>query len=205
MGTITTIATNESHLKEIGEQIPKVRSELQNAETIADRLNVPTGTILPYGGPVNSANEELLIEAGWLPCDGRQVRKDKYPVLYKKIGNSWGKGDGVSTFNIPDPRGLFLRGVDVNGTRDLDASDRTDVNGNRMGPVVGRFEMDEFAKHSHSLRKTVYVHARSFKGENASDKPLKDSSGNVFLTKTDNAGGSETRPKNAYVYYLIKY
>lgn len=47
---------------------------------------------------------------GWLECNGDAVSREKYPELFKAIGTKFGKGDGLTTFNVPDLRGQFLRG-----------------------------------------------------------------------------------------------
>lgn len=43
--------------------------------------------------------------AGWLLCDGSAVSRSLYAELFAAIGTTWGAGDGVSTFNLPDARG----------------------------------------------------------------------------------------------------
>ncbi|SSZ40953.1 Phage Tail Collar Domain [Bartonella grahamii] len=55
---------------------------------------------------------------GWLPCDGRAYSRYVYWDLFCVIGTTWGEGDGVTTFNVPDFRGMFLRGLD--NERNLD-------------------------------------------------------------------------------------
>lgn len=47
----------------------------------------------------------------WLLCNGQAVSRTQYPALFAVIGVSFGSGDGVSTFNVPDYRGKFLRGL----------------------------------------------------------------------------------------------
>ncbi|MBP2631495.1 MAG: putative phage tail fiber protein [Firmicutes bacterium] len=49
---------------------------------------------------------------GWLLCDGREVSRDVFADLYNMVGTSFGTGDGKSTFNLPDLRGEFIRGLD---------------------------------------------------------------------------------------------
>jgi microcystin-dependent protein len=36
-----------------------------------------------------------------------------YSALFADIGTTWGEGNGVTTFNIPDLRASFLRGLDL--------------------------------------------------------------------------------------------
>ena len=43
--------------------------------------------------------------AGWLLCDGSAVSRTTYATLYAAIGDTWGAGDGSTTFNLPDLRG----------------------------------------------------------------------------------------------------
>ena len=42
---------------------------------------------------------------GWLLCDGSAVSRTEYATLYAAIGDTWGAGDGSTTFNLPDLRG----------------------------------------------------------------------------------------------------
>ena len=46
---------------------------------------------------------------GYLYCDGSDVSRQAYDKLFAAIGTTWGEGDGVETFNIPDLRGVFVR------------------------------------------------------------------------------------------------
>lgn len=50
--------------------------------------------------------------SGWLICDGRDINRETYSLLYERIGESFGSGDGSTTFNLPDLRGEFIRGFD---------------------------------------------------------------------------------------------
>ncbi|WP_273782878.1 phage tail protein [Bartonella sp. ML69XJBT] len=52
------------------------------------------------------------IPNGWLLCDGSAYSRSYYSDLFAAIGTTWGSGDGYRTFNIPDLRGMFLRGFD---------------------------------------------------------------------------------------------
>jgi microcystin-dependent protein len=65
--------------------------------------DVATGTVLIYAGE--------KIPDGFLLCDGREVPRGKYQSLYKIIGEKYGEGDGVTTFNLPDMNTLAARGI----------------------------------------------------------------------------------------------
>ena len=47
----------------------------------------------------------------WLLCDGQAVSRTEYADLFAVIGTGFGVGDGINTFNVPDYRGKFLRGL----------------------------------------------------------------------------------------------
>lgn len=49
---------------------------------------------------------------GYLKADGSAVSRLEYAALFAVIGTQYGEGDGQTTFNLPDLRGEFLRGVD---------------------------------------------------------------------------------------------
>jgi microcystin-dependent protein len=63
---------------------------------------VPTGTISAFGG----ASPPL----GWISCNGAAVSRTVYADLFTAIGTTWGIGDGVTTFNVPDLRGRAVLG-----------------------------------------------------------------------------------------------
>ncbi len=71
-------------------------------------LALPSGVMMDYAG--------TSAPTGWLMCDGRAVLRSAYPELFLSIGTSYGIGDGVTTFNLPDFRGRFTRYNDNMGT-----------------------------------------------------------------------------------------
>ena len=86
------------------EELAYVNNELNNAK----KSIVPVGVIYPFGG----SNEK--VPDGYLPCDGRAVSRTEYSALFNVIGTSFGNGDNVSTFNVPDLRERFLEGANGN-------------------------------------------------------------------------------------------
>lgn len=54
----------------------------------------PPGTIL-----YNTVN---YVPTGYLPCDGSEVSRTDYAVLFNMIGTIYGAGNGVSTFDLPN-------------------------------------------------------------------------------------------------------
>lgn len=65
------------------------------------------------------------IPTGWLYCDGAAYSRTTYSRLFNVIGTTYGAGDGVTTFNVPDLRDYFIRGW--NGFRDFNEDEAGNV------------------------------------------------------------------------------
>ena len=50
------------------------------------------------------------IPSGWMKCDGEPIDRMKYAKLFGILGVTYGGGDDVKTFNLPNFQGMFLRG-----------------------------------------------------------------------------------------------
>lgn len=172
----------------------------------------PPGTIVAFGGDA--------IPEGWILCDGRPLRTGDYPRLFAAIGSRWGDAsddaDSTTNFRAPDFRGLFLRGVDdspLMGTANRDP-DRGDAirgqiaTGSAYGNRVGSWQGDNFAAHQHRPidKPIVQSHLLSISTSSGAGLIYDGAAAQVdsgLLTSV--TGGNETRPKNAYVNYIIKY
>jgi hypothetical protein len=42
------------------------------------------------------------IDKGWIAANGAAVSRAAYPALFRKIGTTYGAGDGSTTFNLPN-------------------------------------------------------------------------------------------------------
>lgn len=193
--TLHKVATSGNYSDLDGRpSIPKNTSELTND---AGFSVIPVGTIVPFAG--------TKIPDGWILCDGRSLETSKYSKLYEAIGSLWGSG-GSGSFNIPDLRGRFLRGVDGDAGRDADKDTRLASNpGGQTGNTVGTVQEDEFKNHNHKITNGSVENGG---GRDAGGFPMIDSSyltTNVHPGAISSVGGSETRPKNANVNYIIKY
>ncbi|MCB9190636.1 MAG: tail fiber protein [Flavobacteriales bacterium] len=162
---------------------------ISGGNTIDLSALVPPGSIQAYGG--------ITAPAGWVMCDG-----GSYPntganaALFAAIGYAFGGSGG--SFNVPDFRGRFLRGVDGNAGLDPDKAQRTEMNlGGNSGNLVGSVQGDEFKSHTHS--KTLSLTG----GGNAIGWQAEGIDIGATIA-TNPSGGSETRPTNAYVNYIIK-
>ncbi len=172
----------------------KVNENFANLKTAVESINeVPVGTIIAFGG-VNPPT-------GWFICDGTPVSRTTYSALYAVISINFGVGDGSTTFHLPDLRHRFLRGWDnlSTSTRDLDAGTRMSMNtGGNSGTQLGSVQDDQLISHSHNYTTTGWQNSR----------PCNSGCGNFVDSNaavTSSYGGTETRPKNAYVNFIIKY
>lgn len=69
---------------------------------------VPTGGLMMWG--------TAAAPTGYLMCDGSAVSRATFAALFAVIGATFGGGDGVTTFNVPDMRGRFPLGTATAGT-----------------------------------------------------------------------------------------
>lgn len=172
---------------------------------------VPAGCIMPFAGPASS------VPAGWMLCDGSAISRSTYANLYNVIGVAWGTGDGSTTFNLPDMRGMFLRGVAGTDTiGDPDAGTRlANANGGNSGNNVGSYQGDAIRNITGTF-KSFDRDSPQFSG--AFYNTLNDWSASVAGGNSDTWGnrtgfdaslvvpvGSDNRPKNVAVNYIIKY
>ena len=149
---------------------------------------------------------------GWFLCNGAAISRSSYSALFSAVGTSSGIGDGFTSFNVPDLRGVFLRGV--NGARggglsDPDVGSRGSINGGNSGNAVGSYQTDIFGSHSHISPYGEntgsdgdypwgYYGGNNLPGSSGTD-------GDNVWPYTSPTGGAETRPRNIYVNYIIKY
>ena len=123
--------------------------------------------------------------AGWLKCNGQAVSRTTYAALFGRIGTTFGAGNGSTTFNVPEIRGEFVRGLDEG--RGVDP-----------GRLIGTAQADMLEAHTH----TVGLADDS----SASGSKVKEGSGNVDASFTTSSnGGTETRPRNVAFPFIIKF
>lgn len=68
----------------------------------------PVGMVTAYAGDT--------APSGWLLCDGAAIGRATYPQLFTLLGETFGAGDGSTTFNLPDLRQRFVLGLAAAGT-----------------------------------------------------------------------------------------
>ena len=77
-------------------------------------LDAPNTTVVNNGSPIPGTIQMYagsIAPEGFLICDGSAINRIDYSVLFSIIGQTYGAGDGVTTFNIPDLRGRVPLGA----------------------------------------------------------------------------------------------
>ena len=107
---------------------------------------LPVGCIVPYGGTIAS------VPAGFLPCDGTAVSRLGEEDLFAIIGETWGAGDTVTTFNVPDLRGKSVLGLN-DGTlpAGADGGFTTRVLAADGGEEAHQITLGEMPAHTHDV------------------------------------------------------
>lgn len=157
------------------------------------------------GETVMSNTESAL--AGTLLEDGSAVSRTTYAALFSVIGTRFGAGDGSTTFNVPDKRGLFMRGWANGSSNDPDRSSRTNRGDGTTGDAVGTKQGHAVQEHQHSRQTGTNYRVLGSAGSNSlstttgSNNNLESLTGNVYGGTTS----TETRSINTSVAYCIVY
>ncbi|MAY70781.1 MAG: hypothetical protein CME82_04910 [Halomonas sp.] len=143
-------------------------------------------------GTVVEWRSEVLPE-GYIENDGAAISRSDYRRIFNVLGITHGAGDGSTTFNLPDDRGIFKRGWD-NG-RGIDS-----------GRSLSSFQGDDFKSHSHQMddarNVTSFDPTGGYLAVTIDDQ--NKYSGQGISSAIRYSGGSETRPKNNAAIYLTK-
>lgn len=71
---------------------------------------IPVGTVITWIAPT-APNPDV-----WAECNGAAVgRTGAYSSLFSVLGTTYGPGDGSTSFNLPELRGMFLAGLPATG------------------------------------------------------------------------------------------
>ena len=140
------------------------------------------GAQLSPPGQVN-AFARATAPTGWLKANGAAVSRTTYNALFAAIGTVFGVGDGSTTFNLPDMRGEFVRGLD-------------DGRGVDAGRALGAAQADMVESPALIGQETSNPFGG---GSSAGAGYLKAGAGNTVIP-----AGTETRPRNIALLYCIK-
>lgn len=126
--------------------------------TTTGRLKIkhPDGTEEYVGLPPGS---EIYVSGalpvGYLEKDGSAVSRSTFADLFAYLGTTFGAGDGSTTFNLPNDKGLVLAGIDSSSTR-LDSTNfGSTPNINAIG---GNKQNSVILIHNHAITDPGHTH-----------------------------------------------
>lgn len=169
--------------------------KLADSGVLDPQYLVPTGGIIQYAG--NSS-----FPTGYLNCDGSAVSRTTYAALFAAIGTTWGIGDGLTTFNIPQLQNYFVRGAGGSNP-------------------AGTYEDQSIQSHTHAATATDAGHTHTTPHSASSpgvvgggyvggSNPAQDGNnptGTGFANisvSVSSTGSAETKPANYRLWFLIK-
>jgi microcystin-dependent protein len=116
---------------------------LRAGNSIGEFVPVISGGVIPAGAVMWFCSPRP--PEGYLLCDGSEVSRVQYSQLFRAIGTIYGDGDSVSTFNLPNLVGRFVRGWGP-----VSPLDPTRNFGSLQGDGVG--------DHTHGLQPITHTH-----------------------------------------------
>lgn len=197
------------------------------AFVLANATATPAGTFIHFAGALAQA------PSGYLLANGAAVSRTTYADLFTAIGTTYGTGDGSTTFNLPDARGQFLRGLD-NG-RGVDTSrtlGSTQAGQNASHTHTGTVDAggghthtattDVAGSHTHTIPIQSSDNTAGFSayrtvanvqqsgtiaadGAHSHAVTVASVANHQHTFTTGGSGGTETRPTNIAVNVFIKY
>lgn len=178
-----------------------------NGQRLWTQANFEPTTVVPAGAIIAFCHGHVF--DGYLRANGAAASRTGFARLFNLFGTHYGAGDGHSTFNLPDLRGEFIRGLDEG--RGLDP-----------GRVIGTHQnsqnlwhdhaasSDAQGEHTHGILKAAsgnntsggYVSPANVGNTLAYSQPAGTHNHNITVHAS---GGNESRPPNIAMVYCIKY
>jgi len=180
-----------------------------NGRVLAANLPVTqsSSTVTPAG--VISYYPSETAPSGWLICDGSAVSRSVYADLFSAIGTRFGDGDSLTTFNLPNASGVYIRGSGIQS-----------FSGKTYSATFGAKQTDLFKTHKHRMApgtgnttantsNTPRRYPDISNGVQANfavytDTPVDSSTANGNNSPTAD-GGAETRPASLVLTTIIKF
>lgn len=137
---------------------------------------------------------------GWLKANGAAVSRTTYAALFARIGTTFGAGDGRSTFNLPDLRGEFIRGLDDG--RNIDSNRRL---GSSQGDAIRNITgtVDSITDNGNAWG--AFATSNNAKTKQAVDWNASGNHAFNFDASRVVPTANENRPRNIALLACIKY
>ena len=140
---------------------------------------MPTGSVITWVGSPSSR------PTGWLMCTGAAVSRSTYADLFAIISTYFGVGDGTTTFNLPDFRGLSLVGA-------VSANLGVAVGNTAGGKVWTYGSADPFTALTHSSDNAAHTHTFTDDTQGGHTHTTNHSTTATNQNETDAGGHSHT-------------
>lgn len=165
----------------------KLSTLIQTLVNAGFSFGEPVGAIHAFAG--------ASVPTGYLACNGAVVSRETYANLFAAIGETWGAGDGSTTFKLPDfeTDNRFLRssgGSFSVGDYQLDATAKNglvlsggvaDYSGSKVSGMVS-------ANHTHSTP----AHTHNFDYRTIAGLSFSGNDSRYMLIGTSNVSGNAT-------------
>ena len=146
---------------------------------------------------VKNANHD-----NWFLCNGQAINRVTYSELFAIIGTNFGQGDGTTTFNLPDYRGKFLRGLGGNS-----ASNIYTTQAEGLPNITGRIWTDRNSTINSSFANgAFYMDTKDANGNGTYDEAMQPYTVYMDASRSSPIYGasSHVTPINQAVNYFIK-
>lgn len=165
-------------------------------QTALANLLVPVGAYIDMAGST--------VPGGYLACNGAAHSRSTYAALFAYLGTTYGAGDGSTTFNVPDARGLVMVGAGAHGT--MTRANGTAYNGGTLGATRN----DQMQGHRHPIDDETAAYGSGtayFSHQSRTTTQATRRSGDPTTDTTNGTPrtGDETRPAEIAVLVCIKY
>jgi len=119
--------------------------------TTLPQFLVPIGAAIPYAGSSSPYSN-------WAICNGAAVSRTTYATLFGILGITFGSGDGITTFNLPDLRGRVVAGVDGGANRLTTATQTSQTLGGNGGAELIALTLAQIPVHNHGINDPSHAH-----------------------------------------------
>ena len=168
---------------------PSYWSTLASGTSGSSAVGVTTGVIEMYAGST--------APTGYLICDGAAVSRSTYSALFGVCSTTYGSGDTLTTFNVPDMRGRTAVGLGTNAAVNT-------LNNNDGVAVANRRPQHRHTPHNHNISNitttdtTITVGSVATGGSGGGYTPQS-------VTSKDGGSGVATDSLDAPAYIVINY
>lgn len=127
--------------------LQKIESLKEEFAKIKQSIGLPIGVVEAFATPTPPA--------GWIACNGQELRIDDYQELYNAIGDAFnGENTAEGFFCVPNLQGQFIRGWDEDGNTDPErqfGSQQEDaLQGHGHSVDINKITMSSSGQHNHT-------------------------------------------------------